>query len=397
MINTLKNIFHESRRVLAKAWLAMHKNVQVIGITGSYGKTNTTAAIAAVLSEKFKVLSTDLNLDTRFNIPITVFGLSDHEKLVLEYGIDKRGEMDYHLFVAKPSIAVITGITSVHADSAHLGSLENIIREKGKLAAAVPKGGWVIINWEDQDARKIALVATAKVIFYGENKDKCQFWASDVRTSLSGTNFTLRYQDKAYKIKIPLIGRHHSYTAMAAAIVGTLCGLKWKEIVTGLAKVAPLSGRGTIEIGPKGTTILNDSRRANPASTIAGLVTLEDLPAKRKIAVLGEMGELGDYEEEGHRSVGEKAAGTKPDYLICVGGATKYIAQEARKGMKKNQVIFVKDVFEASQVLSGILQKGDLWYLKGSLLKHLERIPLIIEGKKVDSDETASKRYEVYR
>jgi len=397
MINNLKNIFHGSRRVLAKAWLAIHKNVQVIGITGSYGKTNTTTAIAAVLSEKFKVLSTDLNLDTRFNIPITILKLSDHEKLVLEYGIDKRGEMDYHLFVAKPSIAVVTGITPVHADSAHLGSLENIIREKGKLAAAVPKGGWVIINWEDQDARKIALVATAKVIFYGENKDKCQFWASDVRTSLSGTNFTLRYQDKAYKIKTPLIGRHHSYTAMAAAIVGTLCGLKWKEIVTGLAKVAPLSGRGTIEVGPKGTTILNDSRRANPASAIAGLATLEDLPAKRKIAVLGEMGELGDYEEEGHRSVGEKAASTKPDYLICVGGATKYIAEEARKGLEKDRVIYVKDVFEAAQVLSGILQKRDLWYLKGSLLKHLERIPLILEGKKVDPDKIASKRYEVYR
>ncbi|MBI2594076.1 hypothetical protein HYW39_00040, partial [Candidatus Curtissbacteria bacterium] len=210
MVNTLKNIFHESRRVLAKVWLAFHKNVQIIGITGSYGKTNTTAAIAAVLSEKFKVLATDLNLDTRFNIPITVLRLSDQKKLVLEYGIDKRGEMDYHLFVAKPSIAVVTGITPVHADSAHLGSLENIIREKGKLAAAVPKSGWVIINWEDQDTREIALVATAKIIFYGENKDKCQFWASDVRTSLSGTSFTMHYQDKAYKIKIPLIGHHHS-------------------------------------------------------------------------------------------------------------------------------------------------------------------------------------------
>jgi UDP-N-acetylmuramyl pentapeptide synthase len=184
---------------------------------------------------------------------------------------------------------------------------------------------------------------------------------------------------------------------MAAAIVGTLCGMKWREITAGLAKLIPLDGRGNLESGPKETVILNDARRANPASTVAGLQTLADLSAKRKIAVLGEMGELGKYSEEGHRSVGHKASETKPDYLICVGGATKYIAEEARKGMKKNQVILVKDVFEAAGVLSGILKKGDLWYLKGSLLKHLERIPLIIEGRDVDPDEVAAKRYEVYR
>jgi UDP-N-acetylmuramyl pentapeptide synthase len=173
--------------------------------------------------------------------------------------------------------------------------------------------------------------------------------------------------------------------------------MKWREIITGLAKLIPLDGRGNLEPGPKETVILNDSRRANPASTVAGLQTLADLSAKRKIAVLGEMGELGKYSEEGHRSVGHKVAEIKPDYVVCVGGATKFIAEEARKGMKKNQVIFVKDVFEAAGVLSGILKKGDLWYLKGSLLKHLERIPLILEGRDVDPDEIASKRYEIYR
>ena len=142
---------------------------------------------------------------------------------------------------------------------------------------------------------------------------------------------------------------------------------------------------------------MNDSRRANPASTIAGLQTLADLPAKRKIAVLGQMSELGKYEEEGHRNVGKKAAETKPDFLVCVGETTKLSAEEARKGMKKNQIIVVKDVFEAAGVISGILRKGDLWYLKGSLLEHLERIPLIIDGKDVDPDEIASNRYEIYQ
>jgi len=394
---SIKFIFHSSRRILAKIWLSIHKGVEVIGVTGSYGKTNTVAAIATLLAEKYKVLQTDINLDTRFNIPITVLKLGSHKKLVLEYGVDRPKEMDYHLFVARPDIAVITGVTPVHSDPAHMGSVENIIREKSKLAAAVPKNGWVVVNWDDQNARRIADSAKTKVIFYGRNRHKCQFWASHIRTSYKGTSFQLHFQGLSHTVRIPLIGRHHVYTAMAAVIVATLCSLKWREVTAGLEKIVSLDGRGNIEPGPKETIILNDSRRANPASTIAGLQALADLVAKRKIAVLGEMGELGDYEEEGHRAVGRKAAETKPDFLICIGPATKYTAEEAKKGMRKQKVIWVKDVFEAAGVLSGILKKGDLWYLKGSLLKHLERIPLILEGKDVDPDDVASKRYEVYR
>ena len=397
MNRILKSPFHNLRRIVAKLWLLAHPKVEVIGVTGSYGKTNVTAAIFTVLAEKFKVLSTDLNLDTRYNIPITVLKLSDHQKLILEYGVDRPGEMDYHLFTAKPKIAVITGITPVHADPHHLGSLENIIKEKSKLAAAVPGSGWVIVNWDDHLARQVADVAMGKVIFYGRNRYHCQFWASHIKTSFKGTSFKLHFRGTSHLVKLPLIGRHHVYTALAAATIGTLSGLKWREIASGISKVSPLDGRGNIDPGPKESVILNDSRRANPASAVAGLQTLADLPAKRKVAVLGEMRELGKYEEEGHRSVGRKAAETKPDYLICVGGPTKYIADEARRGMKKDRVIFVKDVFEAAGALSGILRKGDLWYLKGSLLAHLERIPLILEGKDVDPDEVASQRYEVYQ
>lgn len=393
----MKLFFHEVRRFLAKIWLLLHRKVDVIGITGSYGKTNVATAITAVLSKKFKTLQTDLNLDTRYNIPITVLKVSSHRKLVLEYGVNKKGEMDYHLFVAKPKIAVITGISPVHADREHLGSLENIIKEKSKLAAAVPKNGWVVINWEDQNARKIADLATGNIMFYGRNRHKCNLWASHIKVDFKGTAFKIYFQGQSHKVKIPLIGKHHVYTALAATAVGLLSGLKWREIYSGLATLRPLEGRGNIIPGPKGTIILNDSRRANPASSIAGLQTLADLSAKRKIAVLGEMGELGKYEEEGHRAVGAKAAETKPDYLICVGPAAKYIADEARKGMRKDRVIWSKDVFEAAGVLTGILQKGDLWYLKGSLLKHLERIPLILEGKDVDPDEIAFQRYEVYQ
>ncbi len=396
-MNVFKSIFHNLRRIAAKFWLIIHPKVEIIGVTGSYGKTNTTAAIFHILAQKFKVLSTDLNLDTRFNIPITVLKLGEHEKLVLEYGIDRLGEMNHHLFVTKPRIAVITGITPVHADKEHLGSLQNIIKEKSKLVAAVPKNGWVLINWDDQLARQIAEVARGQVIFFGRNRYHCEFWASHIKTSFKGTSFKLHFRGSSHLVKTPLIGKHSVSIALAAAVVGSVCGMKWREILAGLKDLTPLDGRGNIEPGPKRSILVNDARRANPASTVAGLQLLADLTAKRRIAVLGEMGELGDYEEEGHRSVGRKAAQTKPDYLICVGSATKFIAEEAEKGMKKDKVVWVKDVFEAAGVLNGLLREGDLWYLKGSLLKHLERIPLIIEGKDVDPDEIASKRYEIYR
>ncbi|MCH7541632.1 hypothetical protein IH981_02550, partial [Patescibacteria group bacterium] len=215
--------------------------------------------------------------------------------MVLEYGIDKPGEMDYHLFVAKPKIAVITGIAPVHSDSHHLGSLDNIIKEKSKLAAAVPKSGWVIINWDDHLARQIADVAVGKVIFYGRNRYHCQFWASHIKTSFKGTNFKLHFSGSSHLVRLPLIGRHHVYTALAAAVIGTISGLKWREVSAGISKIVPLDGRGNIDPGPKESVILNDSRRANPATTVAGLQTLTDLIAKRKIAVLGEMLELGSY------------------------------------------------------------------------------------------------------
>ncbi len=362
-MNVFKNIFHNLRRVAAKFWLITHPKVAVIGVTGSYGKTTTTAAIFHILAQKFKVLSTDLNLDTKFNVPITVLKVGEHEKLILEYGIDQPGEMSHHLFVAKPRVAVITGITPVHADKKHLGSLQNIIKEKSKLAASVPKEGWVLVNWDDQLARQIAEAARGRVIFYGRNRYHCEFWASHIKTSFKGTSFKLHFRGSSHLVKTPLIGKHSVSIALAAAVVGSICGMKWREILTGLKDLTPLDGRGNIEPGPKGSIMVNDARRANPASTVAGLQLLADLTAKRRIAVLGEMGELGDYEEEGHRSVGRKAAQTKPDYLICVGPATKFIAEEAKKGSKKDKVVWVKDVFEAAGILNGILREGDLWYL----------------------------------
>src|SRR4030042_1124313 len=145
-MQAIKNLFHLTRSFLAKHWLKIHPNVLIIGVTGSYGKTNSVVATAQVLSEKFKTLRTDVNLDPRFSIPMTILKLRDQKILILEMAVDGFGQMDSYLSLAKPKAGILTGITPVHADLKHLGSLEGIIKEKGKLLEALPEGGWAVLN-----------------------------------------------------------------------------------------------------------------------------------------------------------------------------------------------------------------------------------------------------------
>ena len=381
-----KQPFHQARRVLAKFWLGFFPNLTIIGVTGSYGKTNTTRAITQVLSEKFPTLQTDLNLDTIYNLPITILKLRPtHKNLVLEMGVDHKNEMDFHLSLVKPQIGVVTGINPTHSEPELLGSLEGVIKEKSKLLAALPKNGWAVLNWDDLQVKKMAKVTKAKVVWYGTSP-KADFWADEIKVDFSGTSFVINNQRQKTKVKTGLVGRHFVHACLAAAAIGKILGLNWGEIKNGLAKLKPLKGRLSIEEGPGGSILLDDHLRANPASTLAGLQTLVDLPAKgRRIAVLGEMGELGVLAEKEHRRVGRELAKLKKiDYLISIGPLQRLVAQEAIKaGMKKKQVFWAENVSGAAEILKGLLKKGDLFYLKGSLLRHLERILLILKEEKV--------------
>lgn len=390
-----KQPVHQIRRLIAKFWLQLFPKITIIGVTGSYGKTNTTRAIAQVLSEKDKALQTDLNLDTIYNLPITILKLRPgHKFLVLEYGVDHKNEMDFHLELVKPSIGLVTGINPTHSDPELLGSLGGVITEKSKLLEALPLDGLAILNWDDKEVRRMAKRSRAQVLWYGTSP-KCDFWAENIKVNFSGTSFTLGHKNKKVNLKTGLVGSHFVHQCLAAAVVGRKLGLSWKEIKKGLSLLRPLEGRVSIEKGPKGSILINDALRANPASTMAGLQVLTDLPTKgRRIAVLGEMGELGVLAEKGHRQVGKEVTNMLLDYLICVGPLTKFIAEEAKKGgMRKERIFWVKDIHQAAKVLKKILKKGDLFYLKGSLLRHMERVLLILQGKKVACKETVCHFY----
>lgn len=376
---------HSVRRFFASFCLSLQPALQ-IAITGSQGKTNTTQIISKIAQEKGSTVVTDLDLDTIYNVPITALKVTPWTKyVVFELGIDKPGEMDMHLQIVKPKIAVVTGVSPVHTDKEHLGTFENLIKEKQKLVEALPKNGYAILNWDDEYVRGMASHTQAKILWFGTDPAHCNVWCDQTKLSLEGTETKLHDSEQAFTVHTHLIGKHHVYNIMAGYLISKIINFSADDFLQVIQNLRPLKGRMNVESGPLGTVVLNDSLRANPTSTAFGLNTLSEIPYTkgRKIAVLAEMGELEKPEEE-HKKIGELIAQLKIDYLISIGPMQKFVAEEAMKnGMSKDLVSAVKDVFEAADVLKNIVKENDLIYLKGSLLRHVERVLLLVEGKKI--------------
>lgn len=388
-----KQLFHSSRQILAKHWLSFMPALQ-IAITGSQGKTNTCRVITEILSLIGPTVRTDTNLDTVYNVPITALKVRPWTKFaVFELGVDHPNEMDLHLQIVKPKIGIVTGISPVHTDKEHLGSLENLIKEKRKLIEALPEYGFAILNYDDKNVRNMGISTKAKILWYGTDATNCDIWVDpeSIRLSLSGTEFKLFSEDAKEPIPITtgLIGKHHVYTIMSTLLVfqatQTFIGtnVSIDRLINTFMSLKPLRGRMSVEPGPLGTTVLNDSLRANPSSTAAGLETLSQIEytGGKKIAILAEMGEL-EHPEEEHIKIGKLLGDLDIDIVIGIGPMQKYVIEEAlHSNLSKNDVYFAKDVYDAANFLKKVLQKGDLIYLKGSLYRHVERVLMILEGK----------------
>lgn len=390
----LKKIFHQSRRSLSKTWLSLLHPVQ-IGITGSQGKTNTTELVHKVLVRFGSTVRTDISLDTTYNVPITALTVRPWTKyLVWELGIDHPGEMDCHLSIAHPTIACVTGISPVHTDEEHMGSLEILIQEKRRIIEVLPADGVAVLNHDNEYVREMAEHTKAQIKWYGTDPT-CDIWVDpgSIQVTLSGTKATFHMKtpnqnDRTHELSTGLIGTHHVYTLMSAFLL-VQSTVKDQDILPIFSEVVsqiqPLKGRMSMEQGPLETILLNDSLRANPESTRAGLDTLERISydGGRKIAVIGEMGELENPEEE-HRKTGEQLATLQLDFIICIGPLRKYTIEAAiQNGLPREKIAYAKDVFEAAEILKNMLQKDDLWYLKGSLLRNYNRILKLLRGEPV--------------
>lgn len=369
----------DSLKALQRAaahWRRRH-HVQVVGITGSVGKTTAKEIIAAVLSQRYCTLKSEGNYNNEIGLPLTLLHLTArHERVVLEMGMYDLGEITYLATIALPRIGVVTNVGPSHLE--RLGTLERIAQAKSELPQALPaadEGGVAILNADDDWVRAMAGQTRARVFTYGLTPS-ADLWADQIESrGLEGIRFRFHYGPESLYVRLPLVGRHIVHTALSAAAVGLVEGLDWEEIIAGLHdRTAQM--RLVVVPGPAGSTILDDTYNASPASSIAALNLLAEIEG-RKIAVLGDMYELGTYEEEGHKAVGRRARDVV-DILVTVGRLARIIGEEAIKaGMDPRSVYLVETKDQAIQLLQALIQPtpvGDKILIKGSRGMVMEEI-----------------------
>lgn len=368
----------KAMQTIARYW-RRKCDVRVIGITGSVGKSTTKELIAEVLSQRYRTLKNPGNLNNEIGLPLTLLRLAtSHERAVLEMGFYVPGEISFLCDLALPSIGVVTNVGTVHAERA--GSQEAIARGKAELVQALPANpnGVAILNYDDPWVRSMAEKTSARVFFYGLDP-QADLWASEIEgMGLEGIRFKLNFNNENITMRVPLIGQHSVHTALRAAAVGLVEGLTWQEIAAGLQR-----GHSQLRLvavhTKNGALILDDTYNASPESVLAALNLLSELDG-RKIAVLGDMYELGQYEKEGHEVVGRRAAEICSS-LVAVGQLGKSIAEAALSaGMPSWAITWLPGIYETTQYLKETLRAGDVALVKGSHGLRMDRIVAALEA-----------------
>jgi UDP-N-acetylmuramoyl-tripeptide--D-alanyl-D-alanine ligase len=361
---------------IARFW-RRKMDIKVIGITGSVGKSTTKEAVAEVLTTRYHTLKNPGNLNNEIGLPLTMLKLGPgYERAVLEMGFYVPGEIAFLCEIALPQIGVVTNIGTVHAERA--GSQEAIFRGKSELVQALPAHGVAILNYDDPWVQKMAGLTKAKVFFYGLDP-AADLWADEVEgMGLDGIRFRLHYQNETLHIHLPMIGQHSVHTALRAAAVGLADHLSWQEILDGL-HMGQTQLRLTAVRATNGALVLDDTYNASPESTLAALNLLAELEGN-KVAVLGDMLELGPYEKQGHELVGVRAAQVA-ESLITVGPRGRIIAAAARQaGLKPNRISEFDAADGAIPYLRTSLTDKDVVLIKGSHGVRMDRIVTALES-----------------
>jgi len=355
---------------LAAAWRRRFDPL-VVGITGSIAKTSTKEAVAAVLGRHYRTLRTPGNMNNEIGLPVALLDLEpEHEAAVLEMGMYVGGEIATLAAIARPDIGVVTAVQGVHLSRA--GTLDAIEDAKAELVEALPASGVAVLSADDARVRGMADRTPARVLTYGFAAD-ADVRAVEVRSEgFSGMAFWLRLDGQELPVRIPTLGALAVHNALAAAAVGRAAGLSTVDIVDGLAAGWSAPHRAQLSI-VAGVAVVDDAYNASPGSMRAALELLSGLPGRR-IAVLGEMRELGEAASAGHREVGAAAA-VVCDLLLVVGPEAAGIADGAiESGLGPDAVVRTADWREARTVLADILGDGDVVLVKASRAAELDRL-----------------------
>jgi UDP-N-acetylmuramoyl-tripeptide--D-alanyl-D-alanine ligase len=351
---------------LAAHWRAKF-SLPIIGITGSIGKSSTKELVAGILGTKLNVLKSPKSYNNEYGLPLSVLMIDGATDVaVLEMGTFGPGELAALAEIARPTISVVTNVGHTHLE--RMGSQDGIARAKGELVAALPADGVAVLNGDDPRVRAMARLTSARILLYGYGDD-CDLRAGDLEDhGLDGLSFSLHWHGEGQSARLhraPLLGAHSVYTALAAAGAALAAGMRFDDVTAALLR-PHAAVRLLVVPGPRGSTIIDDSYNAAPASVLAALDILGRTPAERRLAVLGDMLELGDYEEEAHRIVGRRVAEVA-DALLTIGPRARIIADEAaRSGVTAERIATFDRKDQVVAALSSELRAGDAVLIKGS-------------------------------
>ncbi len=355
--------------------------LKVIAITGSNGKTSTKDLTAAVLSRQYRVMKTQGNLNNHIGVPQTLLSANANDQIaVLELGMNHPGEIAPLAAMAQPDTAIITNIGSAHIE--FMKTRAAIAQEKGMLAEAIGASGHVILPAEDDFADSIAQRTHAQVITVGVRRGDLR--AESIEEDTRGSRFQLVEGNTRQDVRLPIPGRHMVVNALLAVAAGRVQGMSLDVCAEGLETVQLTKGRLEWKQAG-GLQILDDSYNANPDSMVAALKALAGISTKgRRIAILGRMGELGEFSEAGHRRVGDAVVSAGIDRLITVGSEAKHIAENARAGGLRD-ITMVSDTDEAASCLAKQAHGDDLILIKGSRSATMENIITALTKNRAES------------
>jgi UDP-N-acetylmuramoyl-tripeptide--D-alanyl-D-alanine ligase len=353
--------------------------IPFIGITGSMGKTTTKDMISNILSQEYNVLKTEGNYNNEIGLPLTMFNLESHHQVaVLEMGMNSPGEISNLTSITRPKIAVITNIGMSHIEK--LGSRQNILKAKMEILEGVPKDGLVVLNGDDNLLYGLKGFLSKHTVYYGmdENLD---YQAYNIQNAgESGVYFDISIRGKEYKIHVPIPGVHNVNNALAALVVCFEMGMPVEKIIKGIRFFTSNKMRLNV-LCRNGIKIIDDTYNASPESMKAALMVLKDVKdveghnPKKRIAILGDMLELGEWAKDSHFNLGKFAITQGIDYIITIGEHGKSIADGALKAGASQEK--VKSFFSNAQVLKfleNLISKGDAILIKGSRGMKMEEI-----------------------
>lgn len=356
---------HQALKDMA-SYLRNHRPVKVVGVTGSVGKTSTRDMVYSVVKQKYKTLKTEGNYNNEIGLPLTILRYHDEEVLVLEMGMNHLQEMSRLSMIARPDIACITNVGTAHIGE--LGSRENILKAKLEIINGMKEGSTLIIN-QDNDMLQTVELPHLNVVRVGKGKE-ASIQASHIVLEETKSSFEVEYQGKKEIIEVPVQGEHNISNALIAIAVGIELNISLEDIKKGIQEFKLTKNRMDI-LEKNHKTIIDGTYNASVDSMKSSIDVLTNYK-KRKVAILADMLELGDYSQQLHEEVGSYVASKGIDILVCVGKEAKYIYQKARESMK--DVYYFESNQEVIARLDELLKEDDVILVKGSHSMNLKEV-----------------------